>query len=146
MGNEIQAAYTGRVGGRDVLIAALVFAILIALFAIQNAALVTVRLAVWSFDVSLVLVILGAAGVGAMVVLMWSMVKGWALRNQLRDERGRVKKLETDLGAAREKLARAEADREHLERLAQSLRVPAATSAAQELGTSGQGCTGLGRV
>lgn len=117
------------------LIAALVFAILVALFAIQNASLVTVHFAIWSRELSLVLVILGAAGLGALAVAFASAVKGWGVRAQLRDERARTKRLENELGSLRERLARAEAERDQLgQAYRAALRAPA-RAAAENGGT-----------
>jgi len=90
------------------LVTALIFAMLIALFAVQNATIVTIRVAVWSFDVSLVLVVLGAATLGALGALMWSLVKGLAVKGQLQTERARVQQLEAELRVVREKLRRLE--------------------------------------
>lgn len=44
---------------------ALVFALVIALFALQNVATGTVRFLLWEYEASLVLVVLGAASLGA---------------------------------------------------------------------------------
>lgn len=44
---------------------ALLFALVIALFALQNTAMVTVRFLLWEHEASLVLVVLGAACLGA---------------------------------------------------------------------------------
>ncbi|MDR3562737.1 MAG: LapA family protein [Negativicutes bacterium] len=48
---------------------ALLFSLLVATFAIQNSAAVTVAFITWSFQTSLVLVILGSATFGALTVL-----------------------------------------------------------------------------
>ena len=48
---------------------ALIFALVGAGFALQNATAVTVSFALWSFQTSLVLVILGSATCGAMIIL-----------------------------------------------------------------------------
>lgn len=55
------------------LLVALVFAILIAVFALQNTAAVHVRLLVWDYETSLVLVILGSAMVGAVLTFVASL-------------------------------------------------------------------------
>jgi Uncharacterized integral membrane protein len=44
---------------------ALLFALVIALFALQNIATVTVRFLLWEYEASLVFVVLGAASLGA---------------------------------------------------------------------------------
>lgn len=55
------------------LLVALVFAILIAVFALQNTAVVHVQLLVWDYETSLVLVILGSAMVGAVLTFVASL-------------------------------------------------------------------------
>jgi len=57
------------------LITALVFALLVAVFAIQNTETVVIQFLAWSFSISLVLVILGSAAVGALVLYLFSLVK-----------------------------------------------------------------------
>ena len=51
------------------LVLALVFALIVAAFAIQNSLPVTVSFVTWSFQTSLVIVILGAATFGALAVM-----------------------------------------------------------------------------
>jgi uncharacterized integral membrane protein len=92
----------------DVLIVALVLATLVALFAIQNAATVTVRMAVWSFETSLVLVVLVSITLGAAAALLRSLVKGCAHRRQLQEERDKVKALEVELRICRDRLRQSE--------------------------------------
>lgn len=86
------------------LIAALVLATLVALFAVQNAATVTIRMAVWSFETSLVLVVLVSTTLGTVAALLWSLIKGGAHRRWLQEERERVMALEGELRVCKEKL------------------------------------------
>jgi uncharacterized integral membrane protein len=51
------------------MISAFLFALLVAIFAIQNSLPVYVTFFIWSFQISLVLVIIGAAAFGALTVL-----------------------------------------------------------------------------
>ncbi|MCP9452241.1 MAG: lipopolysaccharide assembly protein LapA domain-containing protein [Nitrospira sp.] len=55
------------------LLVALLFAILIALFALQNTAVVHVRLLAWDYETSLVLIILGSATVGSLLTFIASL-------------------------------------------------------------------------
>lgn len=55
------------------LILAVVFALMIALFAIQNHAAVTVRLFAWEYETSLALLILGAVSLGAVLTFFASL-------------------------------------------------------------------------
>ncbi|MDO9116578.1 MAG: LapA family protein [Nitrospira sp.] len=52
---------------------ALLFAILIAVFALQNTVAVTVHFLVWDYDTSLVLIILGSAMLGALLTFLASL-------------------------------------------------------------------------
>ncbi|HAI20624.1 MAG TPA: DUF1049 domain-containing protein [Clostridiales bacterium UBA8153] len=95
-------------GEWNVLITALVLATLVALFAVQNAANVTVRIAVWSFETSLVMVVLVSVTLGAATALLWSLVKGWTHRHLLHEERERVRALEAELRICRDRLRQPE--------------------------------------
>ncbi|MDN5941951.1 MAG: LapA family protein [Nitrospira sp.] len=55
------------------LIVAVVFALLIAMFAIQNHSVVTVRLFSWEYETSLALVILSAVTIGALLTFVASL-------------------------------------------------------------------------
>lgn len=55
------------------MLVALLFAILIAIFALQNTEMVHVRLFVWEHEASLVLIVLGSAMLGAMLVFLASL-------------------------------------------------------------------------
>jgi lipopolysaccharide assembly protein A len=52
---------------------AFLFAILIAVFALQNTVAVSVHFLVWDYDTSLVLIILGSAMLGAMLTFLASL-------------------------------------------------------------------------
>lgn len=64
-------------------VSALAFALIVATFALQNASIVTVSFAVWSFQTSLVLIILGSAAVGALIVLLLAAPVQFRLRRAL---------------------------------------------------------------
>lgn len=55
------------------LLVAFLFAILIAVFALQNTVTVNVRLLVWEYETSLVLIILGSAMLGAILTFVASL-------------------------------------------------------------------------
>mgnify|MGYP000931463430 CR=1 FL=1 len=66
-------------------IVALAFAVLVAMFAIQNSALVSISFFQWQLkDVSLAIVILGSAAAGALAVGLFSIVREIGLRLSLR--------------------------------------------------------------
>ena len=62
--------------GQAALIISLALAIMVALFAIQNAGPVTLRFGIWSIETSLVVVILVAAAAGAVVASLMGL-PGW---------------------------------------------------------------------
>lgn len=66
---------------------AFLFALFIAVFAIQNYLPVTVAFFTWNFQTSLVIVILGSATFGAMIVLFLSLLIQFRLRHSLNKER-----------------------------------------------------------
>lgn len=65
------------------LLFAFVFALLVAAFAVQNSLPVTVTFLVWSFQTSLVIIILGAATFGAMTILSLALLVQFKLRRTI---------------------------------------------------------------
>ncbi|MGI6225133.1 MAG: LapA family protein [Peptococcales bacterium] len=71
------------------LVGALLFALLVALFAVQNTIIVKVVFLFWQFEISLVLVILGAASFGALCVLLVGMFRNigmWRRNRELQNK------------------------------------------------------------
>ncbi len=66
------------------LILALVFALFVALFSIQNAVPVSLTLFTWKFQTSLVVVVLGAIALGALIMGLFSSVKQFRLKRENR--------------------------------------------------------------
>lgn len=88
------------------LISALVFSLLVAVFAVQNTETVVIKFFAWSFSISLVLVVLGAAMAGALVLYFLSLIKqvgSWMkirqVSNRKKDLENQVKKLEEQLAS-----------------------------------------------
>ncbi|MCR4442056.1 MAG: lipopolysaccharide assembly protein LapA domain-containing protein [Peptococcaceae bacterium] len=86
------------------LISALVFSLLVAIFAVQNTEVVVIKFITWSFSVSLVLVLLGAAAAGALVLYflgLFKRVDAWMKIRQLSHDKAefekKAKKLEEEL-------------------------------------------------
>lgn len=82
------------------LISALVFSLLVAVFAIQNTEVVVVRFLTFQFPISLVLVILGSAVVGALALYSLSVVKqlgSWFKIRQLNSRKIDLEKKVRDL-------------------------------------------------
>lgn len=76
------------------LISALVFSLLVAVFAVQNAVQVTVNFLFWNFQTSLVVVILSAAVIGALVMLSVAMFRQLSLTKKIKECEVRAKKLD----------------------------------------------------
>lgn len=87
---------------------ALIFALLVAIFAIQNAGMVEINFLIWRFPrISLVLVILGSAAFGALFVFLLGLVKQlklsramWELKNQNKKLSETIAQLEQPAAAA----------------------------------------------
>ncbi len=80
------------------LIVALLFALVIAVFAIQNATLVDIQFLAWTLSgISLVLVILGSSAAGAIVVAVLGLFKQFKWSRRIREQQERIKRLEADL-------------------------------------------------
>ncbi|MDD4600655.1 Lipopolysaccharide assembly protein A [bioreactor metagenome] len=80
----------------------LVFAFLIAAFALQNSMIVNVNFMVWNLQTSLVLVILGAATLGFLMALSLQLYGQMKLRYQLYKAGAHIKKLEEQLAQAKQ--------------------------------------------
>ncbi|HWR45358.1 LapA family protein [Sporomusa sp.] len=65
------------------LLFAFIFALLVAVFAVQNSLPVTVTFLTWSFQTSLVIIILGSATFGAMTILSLALLVQFRLRRTL---------------------------------------------------------------
>lgn len=87
------------------LISALVFSLLIAVFAVQNAVQVTVTILFWNFPISLVLVILGSAALGALIMFSVAMFRQFYLARKIKESEARVKQLEVRIQECEGRLA-----------------------------------------
>lgn len=67
-----------------VLFLALVLAALTAIFALQNTDSVTVRMLLWEYQTSLVLIILGSVGIGITLTFLSSLGRRWKRRTTVR--------------------------------------------------------------
>lgn len=73
---------------------AIVFALLVAIFAIQNAVVVEINFLAWKFpQMSLVLVIFGSAAFGAFFVFLLGLFKQLRLIKEVRELRGQNKNM-----------------------------------------------------
>ncbi|MBK5283349.1 MAG: LapA family protein [Nitrospiraceae bacterium] len=92
-----------------VLLLALVLASLTAIFALQNTDAVTVRMVLWEYQTSLVLVILGSVGVGIALTFLSSLGRRWkrgstirSLQATVESQGARIRELEGELRLSRE--------------------------------------------
>ncbi|NLG86453.1 MAG: DUF1049 domain-containing protein [Firmicutes bacterium] len=84
------------------LVLALICALLVAVFAVQNAKPVAVAFLVWRFEVSLVLIILGAAALGAVAVFLLGTLRLVQQSRSIREATQRVQQLESELERCKE--------------------------------------------
>ncbi|MEK6813226.1 MAG: LapA family protein [Nitrospirota bacterium] len=76
------------------LVLALIIAIAVAVFAIQNAASVVVSVLFWNIETSLVILVLGSALAGALVSALLAGVRWVRLSKELRACRRRIREME----------------------------------------------------
>lgn len=88
---------------------ALVFSLFVAIFAIQNSLAVTVSVVAWSFQTSLVIVILGSATFGALAIISLAIPLQLKARWDLKKARQRQGELEAEVKTVQERLEREQA-------------------------------------
>ncbi len=93
------------------LVSALIFALLVAIFAIQNTTVVVINFLMWKFHTSLVLVILGSALLGALCIFLLGSFKNFGAWRKQRELEGKnrhltnqVNELEAELKELRERM------------------------------------------
>lgn len=79
------------------LILAMVFSVLVTLFAIQNAMPVTINFLSWSGNTSFAIVVLGSTGAGVLITLLSQAMVQLRLRLSLRQAENRIHELEKTL-------------------------------------------------
>ena len=82
------------------LIVALLLATLVAIFAVQNAQEVTVRFLVWTFQSSVVVIILISAGLGALLAALISLPQTLKARRRFRESERRLERLAGQIGGS----------------------------------------------
>lgn len=75
----------------------LIFAILIAIFAIQNASIVALNILIWKFEISLAVVVLGSIIFGALVIGIFSYFKQFQLRRKNKNLKLEIQSLKDEL-------------------------------------------------
>jgi lipopolysaccharide assembly protein A len=89
------------------LVMALLFSLVVAIFAIVNNEMVPVNFLFGSVEVSAVLLILGSAAAGAIIMTFLSLVRHVRVGFEVRDLKKKIKHLEEDLKDKKELLAKA---------------------------------------
>lgn len=89
------------------LVVALLFSLLVAIFAIVNNELVSVNLLFRTVDISAVLLILGSAAAGAIIMTFLSLVRHVRVGFEVRDLKKKIRHLEDELKIKEELLAEA---------------------------------------
>ncbi|QGP90767.1 Lipopolysaccharide assembly protein A domain protein [Neomoorella glycerini] len=96
---------------------AIFFALLVAIFAVQNAGPVEINFLSWQFsNISLVLVILGSAAFGALVVFLLGAVRQVRQAREIRELKSQLKRLQETIAHREQAAAGAGAGAGRLER------------------------------
>ncbi|GAW92700.1 LapA family protein [Calderihabitans maritimus] len=87
------------------LVGVFIFALVVAVFAVQNAQTVSIRFLTWEFkDISLVLIILGSAALGAVMMAFISTIKQIKNFRKLKEMQRENKRLQEQLEKLAEEL------------------------------------------
>lgn len=90
------------------LIAALIFAIAVAAFAVQNTMIVTVHFLFWHANISLVLVILGSLAAGALLLFLLGLFKQYSNHRQKKDLKAQNTRMEKEIADLTKKIEKLE--------------------------------------
>lgn len=88
----------------------MIFALFIALFAIQNATVITINFLWYKFDLSQAVVILGSALFGILIMLPFDIVKRVRFRIKINELNSKIKKLDEELSIAKETINKTKED------------------------------------
>ncbi len=92
-----------------VLVLSLIFALIVAIFAVQNNTPVDIAFLGWKYSgISLVLVILGSAASGAIAVFLFGLVRQFKMQRDLRSSKSQNTKLSSQISALEAKIAATE--------------------------------------
>ena len=81
------------------LIAAIVLAALVAIFALQNSAVIMVSFLAWHWEASLALVLILVLGAGILVGYLAGLPSAWKSKSELRQQRREISELEKEVGS-----------------------------------------------
>lgn len=96
------------------LLSSLLFALVVAIFALQNTEIVIIKFLTFKFPASLVLVILGSAIIGALALFFLGLFKQFGSWFRFRSFRQEKELLEKHLAELEEKVATLEAEKKEL--------------------------------
>jgi putative membrane protein len=82
-----------------ILVLSLLFALVVALFAMQNSSTIQVSFLTWEITTSVALVTLGAAALGALVVGLLGSVKQFGQGLKIRNLQGRIKRMQEEINS-----------------------------------------------
>jgi len=88
----------------------MIFALFIALFAIQNATVITINFLWYKFNLSQAVVILGSALFGILIMLPFDIVKRVRFRIKINELNSKIKKLDEELSIAKETINKTKED------------------------------------
>ena len=82
-----------------VLIAAIVLAALVAVFALQNSSVIMVTFLAWHWEASLALILILVLGAGILVGYIAGLPSAWKSKSELRRQRREISDLEQEVGS-----------------------------------------------
>ncbi|WP_372995761.1 lipopolysaccharide assembly LapA domain-containing protein [Lutispora sp.] len=93
-----------------IIVISMIFALFIALFAIQNATVITINFLWYKFNLSQAVVILGSALFGILIMLPFDIVKRVRFRIKINELNSKIKKLDEELSIAKETINKTKED------------------------------------
>lgn len=93
-----------------IIVISMIFALFIALFAIQNATVITINFLWYKFNLSQAVVILGSALFGILIMLPFDIVKRVRFRIKINELNSKIKKLDEELSIAKETIIKTKED------------------------------------
>jgi len=93
------------------LIFALIFALIVAFFAIQNTTVVTIQFLFWQSELSLVLVILGSVAAGALLLFFINLIKQYSNHREKKSLKQDNDRLQKEIKTLHDKIESLEAEK-----------------------------------
>jgi len=127
------------------LVVALLFAVLVAIFAVQNAQPVSIRFMAWEQETTTAVVVVFAAAVGALAAGCFGFVRQIRMALRLRSAQGQAARLEGEKAAAESDLQAAQAEIARLEALVGAFQTAPPAQEIPERAVSEEGAAGSSR-